>query len=50
MNEYKYIEVKSGVNKYYKDSQGDCFFTINGRVSNFQVRNTLAMMGQMKSS
>lgn len=38
MGNYKYIEIKSGVNKYYKDSQGDCFFTINGRVSNFQVK------------
>lgn len=36
--EYKYIEALKGVNKYSKKEVGDCFFTIDGRVSNFQVK------------
>ena len=38
MPEYKYIEVLSGVATYSKRDVGDCFFTIDGRVSNFQVK------------
>jgi len=38
MPEYKYFEVLSGVNKYSKKEHGDMFFTIDGRVSNFQIR------------
>lgn len=37
-DKYKYFEVLSGVNKYSKREHGDCFFTIDGRVSNFQIR------------
>ena len=38
MPEYKYIEVLSGVATYSKREVGDFFFTIDGRVSNFQVK------------
>ena len=38
MSGYDYIEVSEGVNTYYKDKQGECFFTIDGRVSNFKVK------------
>lgn len=38
MPEYKYIEVLSGVATYSKREVGDYFFTIDGRVSNFQVK------------
>ena len=38
MGEYKYIEVLDGVNSYSKRALGDYFFTIDGRVSNFQVK------------
>ena len=36
--DFNYIEVLDGVNEYYKHETGDCFFTIDGRVSNFRVR------------
>jgi GH25 family lysozyme M1 (1,4-beta-N-acetylmuramidase)/peptidoglycan hydrolase-like protein with peptidoglycan-binding domain len=36
--DFNYIEVRDGVNTYYKNETGDCFFTINGRVSNFKVK------------
>lgn len=35
---YKYLEVLNGVNTYSKQAVGDYFFTIDGRVSNFQVK------------
>lgn len=38
MPEYKYFEVLNGVNQYSKKELGDCFFTIDGRVSNFQIK------------
>ena len=38
MPEYKYIEVLNGVANYSKQEVGDYFFTIDGRVSNFQVK------------
>lgn len=38
MPEYFYIEVLSGVATYSKREVGDYFFTIDGRVSNFQVK------------
>ena len=38
MPDYKYIEVLSGVATYSKREVGDYFFTIDGRVSNFQVK------------
>ena len=36
--EYNYIEVLDGVNVYSKRELGEYFFTIDGRVSNFQVK------------
>jgi peptidoglycan hydrolase-like protein with peptidoglycan-binding domain len=38
MSGYDYIEITNGVGTYSKAKQGNCFFTIDGRVSNFQVR------------
>ena len=38
MSGYEYIEVTEGVAKYSRSKQGNCFFTIDGRVSNFKVR------------
>lgn len=38
MPEYYYIEVENGVNSYSKKEVGNYFFTIDGRVSNFQVK------------
>ena len=35
---YQYFELLNGVTKYSKAQQGDCFFTIDGRVTNFQVK------------
>lgn len=35
---YQYIEAKPGVGKYSKAAEGNMFFSINGRVCNFQVR------------
>ena len=34
----KYIEVLNGVNAYSNKEQGDCTFIIDGRVSNFKVK------------
>ena len=36
--EYEYVEVLNGVNTYSKKELGDCFFMIDGRVSNFQIK------------
>lgn len=38
LDDYKYFEVLDGVNSYSKAKYGDMFFTIDGRVSNFQIR------------
>lgn len=38
MPEYLYVEALPGVNKYSKAKEGNYFFTIDGRVSNFQVK------------
>ena len=35
---YKYFEVLEGIAKYSKREHGDCFFTIDGRVTNFQIK------------
>lgn len=34
----KYIEVSNGVNTYSNKEQGNCTFTIDGKVSNFKVK------------
>lgn len=55
MPEYKYIEVLDGVAPYSKKEVGDYFFTIEGRVSNFQVKeyackdgtNTILIDGEL---
>lgn len=38
MSNYTYFEVLDGVAKYSKKRHGDCFFTIDGRASNFQIK------------
>lgn len=38
LSNYDYIEVSDGVVRYSKAKHGECFFTIDGRVSNFKVK------------
>ena len=38
LSNYDYIEVSDGVARYSKARHGECFFTIDGRVSNFKVK------------